>query len=87
MTLFLKLVAAVQGLAEIANDPATVALIAKLREWFESLPKLAQLAYASKFEPFLGYGCANCDDIDCPECPDDCKPIEALLIEAAKAGE
>lgn len=85
MTLFLQLLAAAQSLVSIANDPETAALLAKLREWFYSLPKLSQLAFASQFEAFQGYGCANCDGVDCPEVPEDCKAIVASLVEASKA--
>ena len=85
MTLFLQLVAAATKLAEIANDPTTLALIAKLKEWFQSLPVWQQLAFASKFEAFQGYGCPHGDD--CPDCPEDVKPIVEALIEASKAGQ
>lgn len=85
MTLFLQLMAAAQKLAEIANDPTTQALLAKLKEWFDALPVWQQLAFASQFEPFKGYGCPACGEDECPKCPDDCKPLVAAFVEAAKA--
>lgn len=85
MTLFLQMLAAAQALVKIVNDPETAALLAKLAEWFKSLPAWQQLAFASQFEPFKGYGCANCDDADCPVPPEDVQPIVAAFIEAAKA--
>jgi hypothetical protein len=87
MTLFLQLVAAFQAAAEIANHPDTLALLAKIREWVASLPLWQQAAFASQFEPFKGYGCANCDDADMPVVPEDCRDLVAKLIEASKAGQ
>lgn len=85
MSTLLQLMAAAKALAEIVNDPTTMAIVDKLREWFASLPLWQQTVVASQFEPFKGYGCSH-DPDNCPDCPDDCKPLFNALIEAAKQG-
>lgn len=85
MTLFWKLWTAFNAMAEIAKSPEAQAVLAKLRAWFESLSPVQQLAVASQFEEFQGYGNACCPDGDCPDCPDECKEVFAAMVEAAKA--
>lgn len=66
---------------ELLSDPVIKEAFQKLIDWFNKLPEQEQLAYESKFLALGGFGCP-CDP-NCPDCPDDCKPAEKALLDAA----
>jgi hypothetical protein len=78
----MQLIVLLSALAKLLSDPDTIAVATKFIEWFKTLTKPQQLAYASRFEAFQGYGCSHGDD--CPDCPEDLEPVEAILYGAIK---
>jgi hypothetical protein len=78
----MQLIVLLSALAKLLSDPETLAVAQKFIEWFKTLSKPQQLAYASKFEGFGSYGCPHGDD--CPDCPPEFDQIEATLYSAMK---